>query len=133
MPLFYQNLRDAQSVYARESVKGVVKNLMFINHSSAEVLDKEFKSHKNPYEAQFALWLARYFLQQTYLADQITILCTYLDQLLELRKKSQSILGPNHGVNIQSVDNYQGEENDIVILSLVRSNNPDNKIGFLSV
>lgn len=27
-------------------------------------------------------------------------------------------------------DNYQGEENDIIILSLVRSN-PDKKIGFL--
>lgn len=25
-------------------------------------------------------------------------------------------------VNVQSVDNYQGEENDIVILSIVRSN-----------
>jgi hypothetical protein len=30
------------------------------------------------------------------------------------------------------VDNYQGEENDIVLLSLVRSNE-DGKIGFLSI
>jgi superfamily I DNA and/or RNA helicase len=30
------------------------------------------------------------------------------------------------------VDNYQGEENKIIILSLVRSNG-DNKIGFLSI
>jgi len=34
------------------------------------------------------------------------------------------------GVRITPVDNYQGEENDIILLSLVRSNN-EGKIGFL--
>lgn len=33
-------------------------------------------------------------------------------------------------VLVSTVDGYQGEENDIVILSLVRSND-DNNIGFL--
>jgi helicase required for RNAi-mediated heterochromatin assembly 1 len=33
---------------------------------------------------------------------------------------------------LTSVDNYQGEENDIIILSLVRSNS-ENKIGFLKI
>lgn len=58
---------------------------------------------------------------------------TYLDQLLSLRKDSINILGRDHGVRIDIVDNYQGEESDIIILSLVRSNNPENKIGFLNV
>lgn len=31
-----------------------------------------------------------------------------------------------------NVDNYQGEENDIILLSLVRSN-ADNNIGFLKI
>lgn len=35
-------------------------------------------------------------------------------------------------VQVKTVDNYQGEENDIVLLSLVRSNNQDN-IGFLKI
>lgn len=34
------------------------------------------------------------------------------------------------GMNIQVVDNYQGEESDIILLSLVRSN-ASGKIGFL--
>ena len=34
------------------------------------------------------------------------------------------------GVRVTAVDNYQGEENDIILLSLVRSNE-DNQIGFL--
>ena len=33
-------------------------------------------------------------------------------------------------MRVTSVDNYQGEENDIILLSLVRSN-PDSQIGFL--
>jgi len=35
-------------------------------------------------------------------------------------------------VNVQTVDNFQGEENDIIILSLVR-NNPKSNIGFLKI
>ena len=35
-------------------------------------------------------------------------------------------------INVQVVDNYQGEENDIILLSLVRSNE-QGLIGYLSV
>ena len=34
------------------------------------------------------------------------------------------------GVRVTVVDNFQGEENEIIVLSLVRSND-DNRIGFL--
>jgi len=35
-------------------------------------------------------------------------------------------------VRVTTVDNFQGEENDIILLSLVR-NNDKNRIGFLKV
>jgi helicase required for RNAi-mediated heterochromatin assembly 1 len=35
-------------------------------------------------------------------------------------------------LRVVNVDNYQGEENDIILLSLVRSN-PDNNIGYLKI
>ena len=35
-------------------------------------------------------------------------------------------------IKVQTVDNYQGEENEIVIVSLVRSNN-NGKIGFVNM
>lgn len=38
--------------------------------------------------------------------------------------------GTCRGVRVTVVDNFQGEENDIILLSLVRSNE-ENKIGFL--
>ena len=36
------------------------------------------------------------------------------------------------GVRITAVDNFQGEENDIILLSLVRSNDKG-KVGFLKI
>merc|ERR1712111_186699 len=36
------------------------------------------------------------------------------------------------GVRVTTVDNYQGEENDVILLSLVRSND-ENKIGFVGI
>ena len=64
---------------------------------------------------------------------QITILTTYLEQLLEVRKLAKDVFGAEHGLTIENVDAYQGEESQIVILSMVRSNDPNGKIGFLKV
>ena len=47
---------------------------------------------------------------------------------MQEQKKDQKLTD----VNITVVDNFQGEENDIILLSLVRSNNEAN-IGFLKV
>lgn len=44
----------------------------------------------------------------------------------QLQKKYSNL----NGMKIQVVDNYQGEENDIILLSLVRSNE-EGKVGFL--
>uniref|UniRef100_A0A1I8A7A0 RZ-type domain-containing protein n=1 Tax=Steinernema glaseri TaxID=37863 RepID=A0A1I8A7A0_9BILA len=53
--------------------------------------------------------------------------------MLFTRKQAEAKLGKEHSVRIEVVDNYQGEESDIIILSLVRSLNPEGRIGFLSV
>ena len=69
--------------------------------------------------------LAAYLVAaQGYAPEQITLLTTYVGQLLLitdlLRRRGGAAL--LKGVLVKTVDNYQGEENDIVILSLVRSN-----------
>lgn len=55
----------------------------------------------------------------------------YVGQLLKLKNetKADEIF---KGVRICAVDNFQGEENDIILLSLVRSNEEGN-IGFLRI
>lgn len=88
-------------------------------------------SRKNNHEAHFAVELCRYLILQGYETSQITILTMYSGQLYQIKSlmKTYEIL---RGVRATVVDNYQGEENDIMILTFVRSNN-DGDIGFLKV
>lgn len=59
------------------------------------------------------------------------MLTTYLGQMFLIKKHISEI--PNcHGIRVTCVDNFQGEENDIILLSLVRSN-VESKIGFLNI
>ena len=72
------------------------------------------------HEAEYIRELCRYLLLQGYSPHQITVLTTYTGQLLELRKLMPRTVF--EGVRVTAVDNFQGEENDIILLSLVRSN-----------
>ena len=63
-----------------------------------------------------------------YESSQITMLTMYGGQRLELVRLLPRALYP--GLRVAVVDNYQGEENDIIVLSLVRSNK-DGKLGFV--
>lgn len=88
-------------------------------------------SHINVHEVGVAVRLAIYLLQQEYDPSQITILTMYGGQRLKLMDKlRQSIIAGASDIRVSTVDGFQGEENDIIILSLVRSNN-NNSIGFL--
>ncbi|XP_037356024.1 NFX1-type zinc finger-containing protein 1 [Talpa occidentalis] len=130
IPHIYQGLENHPSVFKYEKIKGVTSNLFFIEHNLPEQEIQEGKSHQNQHEAHFVVELCKYFLCQEYLPSQITILTTYTGQLFCLRK-----LMPKEvfaGVRVHVVDKYQGEENDIIILSLVRSNQ-EGKVGFLQI
>lgn len=78
----------------------------------------------------FVVALCRYLLFQEYKPEQITILTTYTAQLHCLRNLMPA--SEFQGVRVHVVDKYQGEENDIVLLSLVRSN-LQGKVGFLNI
>lgn len=76
--------------------------------------------------------LLAYLVMNKVPAASITVLTFYNGQRkLIMRKKSQNQNVSQLYVNILTVDSYQGEENDIVILSLVRSND-HRGIGFLA-
>lgn len=110
--------------------QGVLTNLFFMEHQSPEEEIKDGRSHQNLHEANFVVALCRYLLHQDYQPSQITILTTYTGQLYCLRRLMPS--KEFAGVKVHVVDKYQGEENDIVILSLVRSNR-EGRVGFLQI
>ncbi|NXP66262.1 ZNFX1 protein, partial [Chloropsis cyanopogon] len=129
-PHIYQKLENHPSVLEYENIKGVSTNVFFVEHEVPEQEIQEGKSHQNPHEAHFVVELCKYFLCQGYEPSQITILTTYTGQLFCLQKLMPVKIF--EGVKVHVVDKYQGEENDIILLSLVRSNKEE-RPGFLQI
>ena len=133
MKHIYEDLENHESVEQYENIKGMKKNMFFINHSHMENRNDESHSHTNEHEATFLVALFRYLIQQGYKAEQITLLTTYTGQMFAIRdclkdEKNEEF----KGVRLTTVDNFQGEENDIILLSLVRSNKNE-KVGFIKI
>ena len=126
----YPSLKDHPSVYNYPKIRGVSKNVMFINHHERGSNNDLMKSRSNLHEATFIAAPCLYLLQQDYKPSQITILSGYSGQVIQLKKLMSKDL--YEGVNVTTVDNFQGQENDIILLSLVRSNE-DGKIGFVDI
>ena len=77
-----------------------------------------------------SLRLADFLCKQGIDKENITILVTYgaqKEKILSHHLYNNLLLDPIH---VTTVDNYQGQENDIIILSLVR-NNQKGTVGFL--
>ncbi|XP_072308696.1 NFX1-type zinc finger-containing protein 1-like [Eucyclogobius newberryi] len=129
-PHIYSELENHPSVLEYDNIKGLNTNLFFVEHTHPEEEIKDGRSHQNRHEAQFVVALCQYLLLQEYKPEQITILTTYTGQLLCLRNLMPA--SRFSGVKVHVVDKYQGEENDIVLLSLVRSNK-QRKVGFLNI
>ncbi|XP_033626155.1 NFX1-type zinc finger-containing protein 1-like [Asterias rubens] len=126
---FYKNLHDDESVKGFDDIKGVAHNMFFIDHTKLEDgSGDDNKTKSNHHEAEVLVELCRYLLHQGYRPKQITILTTYLGQLSTFKKLMDK--ETFEGVRVSVVDNFQGEENDIILLSLVRSNK-EGSIGFL--
>lgn len=130
MKHIYKKLENHEPVKNYEDIKGVSKNIFFIKHEQAEALIEETKSKANMHEAEYVVALCQYFLLQGYTPSQITILTMYTAQLFELKKLMKNDVFRD--VRVCAVDNFQGEENDIILLSLVRSNDRGS-IGFLNI
>lgn len=105
--------------------------MFFVNHNQLETNVNDTKSRMNEHEAKFIVELCRYLVLQGYKTSQITILTMYSGQLFKVRTLIRGISFLK-GVRATVVDNYQGEENDIILMTFVRSN-IEGDIGFLKV
>ncbi|XP_022807780.1 NFX1-type zinc finger-containing protein 1-like [Stylophora pistillata] len=127
--IYDHEIVDHETVDQFEDIFGLTRNLFFIDHSVHEVPVEGLQSYSNPHEASFLIALCNYLLLQGYHPNRITILTMYIGQLLLLQQNMPKRFF--EGVRVCAVDNYQGEENDIILLSLVRSN-LEGRIGFLN-
>ncbi|GMT34830.1 hypothetical protein PFISCL1PPCAC_26127, partial [Pristionchus fissidentatus] len=131
-PYFYKMLADAPSVKEYPDVKGMATNLFFWSHNVPEDTVSDSMSKRNSVEAEMCRNLANYILMQgQYSAAEVTIIGMYGAQVTEIKRQLSCQGGPVRDVAVETVDSYQGKENRIMILSLVRSHSGG--VGFLAI
>ncbi|KAI0165100.1 P-loop containing nucleoside triphosphate hydrolase protein [Hypoxylon sp. FL1284] len=154
----YDYLQDSQVVKNYPEVVGMRHRLFWFDHDEPEAdAGPTSTSKTNEFEVDMVCALVSHLVRQgVYRRDDIAVLTPYLSQLHKLRRKLQnsfevivdeSDLEELHNdgwgattrvyekplgrqVRLATVDNFQGEEADVVIVSLVRSN-PGRQCGFL--
>jgi helicase required for RNAi-mediated heterochromatin assembly 1 len=135
-PIYDSSITDHESMKdldVRPPVPGMGGvNSFFFTHYYPETTDEQMSS-MNQMEADMVVGFFDHLVHNGITEKQITVLTFYNGQRkLLLRKLRQHRNLGNRTFKVVTVDSYQGEENDVVILSLVRSND-EGKIGFLGV
>lgn len=129
----YEDLEDHESVLNRPSIAGMGGlNTFFFTHEWPESSDS-LMSKINIEEADMIVGFFDYLIHNGMETKNITVLTFYNGQrklILKGLRTHRNLQGCVF--KVVTVDSYQGEENDIVILSLARNNSKHN-IGFLSV
>lgn len=122
---FYPKLQDhplVKDITKRPLIPGMGdRRSWFFTHAWPEETDGD-NSKYNWQEVEMIVGFIRYLLLNHVKTSEITVLTYYKGQkrkiLQRLRHKDMPI---GNFYNVATVDSYQGEENEIVILSLVRS------------
>ncbi|KAI5463927.1 P-loop containing nucleoside triphosphate hydrolase protein [Mariannaea sp. PMI_226] len=139
---FYPELKDHESVRDprnRAPVPGMGgKHIWWFQHQWGECQNDNF-SFYNVNESVMIVGFIRYLVQNGMCASQITTLTYYKGQVNTILRKlnADPILAsynPSKEWSVRTVDGFQGEENDVILLSLVRSpSNPHDlaKVGFV--
>lgn len=129
----YGELKDHPSVQEHPEVPGMGDcRAYFFSHPWPESNDSML-SKFNEMEAQMVVGYYTHLVLNGVPVDNITVLTFYNGQrkrLLRMLRSNRYLQGSY--VKVMTVDSYQGEENDVVILSLVRSGK-NNNIGFLNI
>jgi helicase required for RNAi-mediated heterochromatin assembly 1 len=136
-PIYGKALKDhpnVQDIKNRPPVEGMGgTNSFFFTHEWLESRDANM-SAQNEREADMVVGFFDYLVLNGVDPSKITVLTFYNGQrkVIGNRLRRHVNLQAHSCFNVVTVDSYQGEENEIVLLSLARSN-IGNNIGFLSV
>ncbi|KAL8813625.1 MAG: hypothetical protein Q9200_000107 [Gallowayella weberi] len=129
----YPDLEDHPSVELRAPVPGMGSmSTYFFSHAWPEDTDN-LMSKVNRTEAVMVVGLFNYLVNNGMKTKDITVLTFYNGQrklILSALRQHPNMQG--EAFKVVTVDSYQGEENAVILLSLVRSNWM-NQIGFLSI
>lgn len=133
----YPDLVDHHTVDQLPSVPGMKFNLWWFKHDQPE--SKASVSFSNNTEAEMIVGLVWHLIATGTDPRKITILSYYSGQikLIDSKLRECRRLGkvhPSRELSVSTIDGFQGEENDIILLSLVRSPRSihSTSVGFVS-
>ncbi len=118
-------LADLSDVAASPLTKSPIEFIDTAGASYDEAIEPDGESRLNPQEADLIGRQLRKLLDAGLAAGDVAVIAPYAAQVRLLREKL-----PVPGLEIDSVDGFQGREKEAVLISLVRSN-PRGEIGFL--
>jgi ATP-dependent RNA/DNA helicase IGHMBP2 len=126
---FYNNALEAHESVATRGLGGLFPSVEFIDTAGcgyAEEESEENSSRSNPEEAQ--LLMRHYNQMKLDLSDinSVGVISPYRGQIDIL----SDLFNEEKKVTVNTVDSFQGQERDVIYLSLVRSNDRS-EIGFL--
>ena len=132
---FYENkLEDGCSPTERPPVAGFLwpdwdKPVAFVPVHGAEIEEEAGSSRSNMDEAAIVVKVVNDLLAPGDLTpEDIGVISPYAGQVRLIRSMVDDVI---EGLEVKSVDGYQGREKEIIVLSTVRSNDAGN-VGFLS-
>ena len=132
---FYENkLEDGCSSSDRPPVAGFLwpdwdKPVAFVPVHGAEIEEEAGSSRSNIDEAAIVVKVVNDLLAPGDLTpEDIGVISPYAGQVRLIRSMVDDLI---EGLEVKSVDGYQGREKEIIVLSTVRSND-SGKVGFLS-
>ncbi|TDB61885.1 AAA domain-containing protein [Arundinibacter roseus] len=135
--IFYENKLMAHPSVARHTVHSDEAPLVFIDTAGCGFEEKsEGTSYANPEEAAFLFKHLVSFISQLSTQEVYTVgvVSPYRQQVLlmqELQKHLTLTQELNQTITVNTIDSFQGQERDIVYISLTRSND-EGTIGFLN-
>lgn len=127
----YSELKDGQNVKSLPMVKGMSHNFYCVTHDEPESVGDGETSKENAFECEYVVQLCCNLIKNGNKANQITILTPYAAQSERIKKRCNDFPECSAEVKVAVLDAFQGDESDIILLSLVRSNRKRD-IGFLA-
>ncbi|CAG8539754.1 2857_t:CDS:2 [Paraglomus brasilianum] len=114
----------------RTSFRGIgelADRLCFVSHDNIHYGSANISANCNEFEAKFVARFAKYLCQQGYQSQNITILTPYVSQKRLISKMvGQYFMDAGQGktdksnfVQVQCIDEFRSQYNDIIIISLV--------------
>jgi ATP-dependent RNA/DNA helicase IGHMBP2 len=139
--VFYQNKLKAHASVAHHSLKNDTSPLLFVDTAGCGFEEKlEETSSTNPEEAALTLKHLVNFckeLSENYSVENfptVAVISPYSKQVTILQEQIlqiESLKKYAHRISVNTIDSFQGQERDVVYISMTRSND-EGTIGFLS-